>query len=100
MNETFYFKNPLAHRRLHKNAYEICRMLDPSRPVNDASGYIHYMTDLWTVHTYVQDPGKLAQQLELKGGMPFRNYPQYEAEYSGQPYLVDEYRVQRTALSC
>lgn len=91
LNETFYFKNPLAHRRLHKNAYEICRMLDPSRPVNDASGYIHYMTDLWTVHTYVQDPGKLAQQLELKDGMPFRNYPQYETEYSGQPYLVDEY---------
>ena len=91
LNETFYFKNPLAHRRLHKNAYEICRMLDPSRPVNDASGYIHYMTDLWTVHTYVQDPDKLAQQLELKDGMPFRNYPQYESEYSGQPYLVDEY---------
>ena len=91
LNETFYFRNPLAHRRLHKNAYEICRMLDPSRPVNDASGYIHYMTDLWTVHTYVQDPEKLAQQLEKKDGMPFRNYPQYESEYSGQPYLVDEY---------
>lgn len=91
LNETFYFRNALSHRRLHKEAYELCRTIDPTRPVNDASGYIHYMTDLWTVHSYIQDPEQLSQTLSLKDGKPFRNYPDLEADYEGQPYLVDEY---------
>ena len=49
------------------------------------------MTDLWTVHSYIQDPEKLSQTLSLKDGKPFRNYPDLEADYEGQPYLVDEY---------
>lgn len=92
MNETFQFANPLVHRRIHRDAYSLCKMIDPSRPVNDSSGYIHFVTDLWTVHTYEQDPKKLHEKLSLdSAGLPFRNYPEYESEYSGQPYLVDEY---------
>lgn len=91
LNETYFFKNPLAHRRLHKEAYEICKALDPTRPVNDASGYIHYITDLWTVHTYIQNPKELKEQLEPKEGKVFRNYPDNESSYTGQPYFVDEY---------
>ena len=91
LNETFYFRNAHAHRRLHKEAYDIVKSIDTTRPVNDSSGYIHYITDLWTVHTYEQDPEKLRKQLEVKDDGPFRNYPAEESEYSGQPYLVDEY---------
>lgn len=91
LNETYYFKDSFAHRRLHKEAYEICKSLDPTRPVNDASGYIHYITDLWTVHTYLQDPGELRKQLQVKDGQVFRNFPDSESSYIGQPYLVDEY---------
>lgn len=91
LNETFRFTDAHAHRRLHRDAYNLCKMLDPSRPVNDSSGYIHYVTDLWTVHAYDQDPGKFAAKLAWKEGKPFRNFPQFESEYSGQPYLVDEY---------
>ena len=91
LNETFYFRNAHAHRRLHKEAYDIVKSIDMTRPVNDSSGYIHYITDLWTVHTYEQDPEKLRKQLEVKDDGPFRNYPAEESEYSGQPYLVDEY---------
>lgn len=92
MNETFQFTNPLVHRRLHRDAYNLCKLLDSSRPVNDSSGYIHYVTDLWTVHTYEQDPEKLNALLALnKDGEPFRNYPECESSYDGQPYLVDEY---------
>ena len=91
LNETFYFRNAHAHRRLHKEAYDIVKSIDTTRPVNDSSGYIHYITDLWTVHTYEQDPEKLRKQLEVKNDGPFRNYPAEESEYSGQPYLVDEY---------
>ena len=80
------------HRQLHLDAYELTRSLDPTRPVNDASGYIHYMTDLYTVHNYEQDPAKLAAQLTptAEAGV-FRNHPQYDAPYQGQPYLVDEF---------
>ena len=91
LNETFYFRNAHAHRRIHKEAYDIVKSIDTTRPVNDSSGYIHYVTDLWTVHTYEQDPEKLRKQLEVKDDGPFRNYPAEESEYSGQPYLVDEY---------
>ncbi|MGE4584832.1 MAG: glycoside hydrolase family 2 protein [Sphaerochaeta sp.] len=92
LNETFQFTKPLVHRRLHRDAYSLCKLLDPSRPVNDSSGYIHFVTDLWTIHTYEQDPHKLKQLLALDAmGKPYRNYPECEAEYSGQPYLVDEY---------
>lgn len=91
LNETWYFKNPKAHRRLHKEAYELVKLIDQMRPVNDASGYIHYITDLWTVHTYLQNPKELRSQLEMKNGKVFRNFPESESEYTGQPYLVDEY---------
>lgn len=91
-NETYQFTNPLVHRRVHRDAYNLCKLLDPSRPVNDASGYIHYVTDLWTVHTYEQDPAKLKEQLALDAeGQPFRNFPAHESPYGGQPYLVDEF---------
>lgn len=91
LNETWCFNNPKAHRRLHKEAYETIKGLDPTRPVNDASGYIHYLTDLWTVHTYVQGPNALYAQLSAKNGNVFRNFPDFEPLYSGQPYIVDEY---------
>lgn len=90
-NETFRVVDHAAHRRVHRDAYDLCKMIDPSRPVNDASGYVHFITDLWTVHSYEQDPAALASLLALKEGKPFRNFPDYESEYAGQPYLVDEY---------
>ncbi len=91
LNETFLFKDFLSHKRLHRDAYNLAKEIDPSRLVNDASGYIHFITDLWTVHTYEQNPKKLKEQLALKDGKPFRCFPIYESEYDGQPYLVDEF---------
>lgn len=91
MNETFRFTHPHAQRRLQRDLYDICRFLDPTRPVNDASGYIHFVTDLWTVHSYIQDPKLLKDQLEMQKGLVFRNFPDKESLYEGQPYLVDEY---------
>ena len=80
------------HRRLHEDAYELTRSLDPTRPVNDTSGYVHVRTDLWTVHNYEQDPDRLREKLTpTEAGGVFRNHPDREAEYQGQPYLVDEF---------
>ena len=91
-NETRDYADARAHQRIHEDAYAICKTLDPTRPVNDASGYIHHVTDLYTVHSYEQDPGKL---LTLLDDQPergvFRNIPEADAPYSGQPYLIDEF---------
>ena len=91
-NETGGYTNPGQHARLHIDCYRLCKDLDPTRPVNDTSGYLHHITDLWTVHTYEQDPEKLREQLtpDPEKGV-WRNIPKHEPDYDGQPYLVDEY---------
>ena len=76
------------HRRLVRDAATLTRALDPSRPVNDASGWVHQDTDLWTVHLYTQDPDELARA--LAPGHVHRHRPELET-YRGQPILVDEF---------
>jgi beta-galactosidase/beta-glucuronidase len=90
-NETWDTGDRRQHNRLHIDAYELTRSLDPTRPVNDASGYSHARTDLWTVHTYEQSPEKLTKLMDLTEGLPWRNYPDREIDYEGQPYIVDEF---------
>ncbi len=90
-NETRYISNPAEHHRLHIDAYELSKALDPTRPVNDASGYIHVRTDLWTVHHY-ERPNLLLKMLapETEDGV-FHHWPEHEASYTGQPYINDEF---------
>ena len=76
------------HRRLVRDAAALTRTLDPTRPVNDASGWIHQDTDLWTVHLYTQDPAELARALAQDPA--YRHRPELE-RYRGQPLLVDEF---------
>ncbi len=91
-NETRNYSDPKAHQRLHDDAYYICKMLDPTRPVNDASGYIHHITDLYTVHNYTQDPKALSALLaDTPDRGVFRNFPENDAPYTGQPYYIDEF---------
>lgn len=92
LNETGQGSDRNAHKRLHLECYELCKMLDPTRPVCDASGFIHVRTDLWTVHDYAQDPAELKSRLSRKeDGTVFRNFPDLECEYRGEPYLVGEF---------
>ena len=91
-NETRDVGDTRQHHRLHSDAAKLTRDLDPTRPVNDASGYVHVDTDMWTVHTYQQNPKLLRQQLTpTEENGVFRNFPDVEVEYAGQPYIVDEY---------
>jgi beta-galactosidase/beta-glucuronidase len=76
------------HRRLVRDAAALTRALDPTRPVNDASGWVHQDTDLWTVHLYTQDPDELARR--LRQDPPHRHRPDLE-RYDGQPLLIDEF---------
>jgi len=90
-NETGRVTDATQHARVQVDAYDLCKSLDPTRPVNDASGYVHVKTDLWTVHRYEQDPSALREDLSVGDDGVFRNMPDLEAPYAGQPYLVDEF---------
>ncbi len=90
-NESDVDVDPGAHRRLVEETVALTRVLDPTRPVNDCSGWVHVDTDLWTVHAYEQDPEELRRQLTPPPPDPYRNAPELEPPYDGQPYLVDEF---------
>ncbi|MGC9350070.1 MAG: glycoside hydrolase family 2 protein [Anaerolineae bacterium] len=91
-NETRGGRGHPQHARLHVDAYDLTHDLDPTRPVNDASGYVHVKTDIWTVHSYNQDPASLRAQLAIDpdAGV-WRNFPDEEVAYDGQPYVIDEF---------
>ena len=91
-NETRDTGDGRQHNRLHADAYDLTRALDATRPINDASGYVHVKTDLWTVHSYQQDPALLLEMLTPDDlGRVFRNFPKQETDYQGQPYIIDEF---------
>jgi beta-galactosidase/beta-glucuronidase len=85
-----YLAHTVQHDRFLRDLYALSHALD-YRPVNDASGYTHARTDLWTVHNYDQNPVTLKETLSLKDGKAWQNIPDREIAYAGQPYFVDEY---------
>ncbi len=92
LNETIQTSDLRQHSRFHVDNYNLCKWLDPTRPVNDASGYIHVKTDLWTVHDYSQtQDGLLKNQTPKEDGSVYRNQPKFECDYTGQPFYVDEF---------
>ena len=80
------------HNRFISDIYKLTHFLDDTRPVNDASGNYHVLTDLYTVHNYEQNPDSLRKILTpTKEKGVFRCHPQFDVEYQGQPYIIDEY---------
>ncbi|MFW6279065.1 MAG: glycoside hydrolase family 2 TIM barrel-domain containing protein, partial [Bacillota bacterium] len=78
-----------------EDIYTLTKDLDPTRPINDASGYIHVETDIYTVHDYDQNPDSFAERYaQVDPENPekaFVNFPDNDAPYQGEPYVVDEY---------
>ncbi len=103
MNETHSAKkNYEAYRRAAEEIYDLTKDLDPTRPVNETSGFLHIKTDLWTVHDYTQDEETFRKRYDKLAQWPeqevyilpwdwFGNLPEYDVTYEGQPYIVDEY---------
>ena len=81
----------VQHNRMLTDVINVTKMIDPTRPVNDASGYFHVMTDLYTAHNYEQNPESLKKQLTPTKISPVFNNNQKQAPYEGQPYFLDEY---------
>ena len=80
-----------TYDRMMWDIYSMTHELD-YRPVNDASGGYHVVTDIWTYHDYNQDPEGLRKDLTLAGDGSVPTFDkQFECPYSGQPYVLDEY---------
>ena len=89
-NETNTLECNAQHKKLMRIAYDVTKKIDPTRPVNETSGYQHQKTDIWTVHHYEPIPEKLNKALNPKKGV-YRNFPHFETRYKNQPYIIDEY---------
>jgi len=90
-------KNRLNHDRIVSEVVDITRKFDPTRPVNDTSGYIHVDTDIYSIHDYAQDHKEFAKHYE---DLSIDNKKSYEPNgwavydlvgYNGTPFVVDEY---------
>ena len=83
-----------AYQRMVRDVYDLTHAIDPTRPVNDASGDAHVKTDIWTVHDYERNTEQLIKNHTFVNGQPvYRNQPDkhFLADYEGQPYMLDEF---------
>lgn len=98
-NETYH--EAALDPEVHRMTYAATKVLDPTRPVIDASGGVHFDTDMFDVHDYEQDPAAFAAYFEpMKDDPGFAHdpvpryrgrAPEYFNAYKGQPYWVSEY---------
>ena len=80
--------------------YRAAKLVDPTRPVIDASGWSHRVdgADVYDMHEYAQDPARLAQRIDavVNGREPATlvgNDPKRLSgvPYRGQPLIVSEF---------
>lgn len=93
LNETWGVNDSGVFERFVRDLYATTKGLDLSRPVHDASGDSHIVTDIWGVHHYGR-AAVLEKDLKFEHGKePYRSVPdqQWLAKYEGQPYMVDEF---------
>ncbi len=93
LNETWGARDGV-YVRFVNDLYNLTKAIDPTRPVNDASGDAHVKTDIWSVHDYTREYDRLVSNHDIKPGVePYRNMggKDYLANYNGQPYMLDEF---------
>ena len=93
LNETWGARDGV-YVRFVNDLYNLTKAIDPTRPVNDASGDAHVKTDIWSVHDYTREYDRLVANHTIKSGVePYRNMggKDYLAKYNGQPYMLDEF---------
>jgi len=73
--------------------YLTTKQMDKTRPVIDTSGNFHVITDIFDIHSYVQDPKEFKKLFKInrEGGV-YITFPKRQAKaYKNQPYFVSEY---------
>lgn len=93
LNETWGARDGV-YVRFVNDLYNLTKAIDPTRPVNDASGDGHVKTDIWSVHDYTREYDRLVANHTIKPGVePYRNMggKDWLAKFNGQPYMIDEF---------
>ena len=85
-----------AHHQAMLEVYALTKAVDPNRPCHDTSGYVHVVTDVFTVHDYEQNPVTFGQSYAAVNpddpAAAFVNQEEHSIRWDGQrPYVVDEY---------
>ncbi len=76
--------------------FKLTKLLDPSRPVIDASGGFHEIApDIYDAHDYDQDPVAFKARhdglLSVPPKVHMNGGPEKNVAYAGQPYFLSEY---------
>lgn len=91
-NEVWPRPMPDDVRRSLDQAYDLTRAIDPTRPVNTASGGNWSKLDLVTFHDYAQAPATLAAHLaDAFAGGTTGNVEEGVAAAADRPRLLDEF---------
>ncbi|MGN0827864.1 MAG: glycoside hydrolase family 2 protein [Kiritimatiellia bacterium] len=92
-NETWDVRDLIQHQRIQNDAYLLTKMIDPTRPVNTASGDLMSMTDIWAIHNYSRAP-KL-KEIDVPEDKVWCMHAHWQDvvyhRYQGQPYVLDEF---------
>ncbi len=98
-NETYH--DMALDIETHRLLYRVTKLFDPLRPCIDASGGMHYDTDMFDVHDYEQNPETFLRYFAPMAEDPAAchipidryvgNAPHRPIQYKGQPYWVSEY---------
>ena len=75
-----------------RTGYTVTKAIDPTRPVIDASGFVHVQTDIFDIHDYEQDPKAFKEKFAFMCDDPgaYNTHPTRQ-KYSGQPYFISEF---------
>jgi len=95
-NERVFKRSDKDVMNFIRRVVKVTRLLDPTRPIIDSSGYVHVETDIFDIHDYEQDPVAFRSHYEKFGETGsgkdlWINFREESVEYSGQPVMVSEY---------
>lgn len=97
-NETWDFRGKQQCDMVLEMVYRVTKAIDRTRPVIDASGFFHVITDIYDTHDYEQDPERLAsyyaeaEQGKVISEIDRNPVGMNRQEYDGKmPIFVSEY---------
>lgn len=78
--------------RVVSDAYRLTKAIDPTRPINDMAGNIHFTTDIWSFQNYASDPAQFAMQLnsDFNNQNAYNNQPLFVCEFGGIMWTEDK----------
>ena len=76
------YEMPDVFRRLILDTHKLTKAIDSSRPFNDITAGIHFMTDIWSISNYAADAATFTLSL-----MPDKS----QMSYANQPFFISEF---------